>query len=161
MSDVDPVVRDKKRETGQGWSSLLSCLFSIVVVLPLSIGVLLPLGILSSVKSLFWKSKGWPQTCNCSPPPAPTVVAPKIPDVNSDDIKPKEERTYDIVLYGATGFTGKLVAKYLATNYPKLRWAIAGRRKPALVHFTFVPSSLAPFSFSEGINQNIVGSHRP
>ena len=36
---------------------------------------------------------------------------------------------YDVVLYGATGFTGKLVAKYLA-NHPecrRIRWAISGR----------------------------------
>jgi len=35
---------------------------------------------------------------------------------------------FDIVLFGATGFTGKLVADYLARRDPDgLRWAIAGR----------------------------------
>jgi short subunit dehydrogenase-like uncharacterized protein len=34
---------------------------------------------------------------------------------------------YDIVLYGATGFTGALVAQYLARNAEGTRWAIAGR----------------------------------
>src|SRR5262249_30014356 len=37
---------------------------------------------------------------------------------------------FDIVVYGATGFTGQLVAEYLATHYrddKKLRWAMAGR----------------------------------
>ena len=39
-----------------------------------------------------------------------------------------ELRTYDIVLFGATGFTGGLTAEYLAQHAPKeLRWAIAGR----------------------------------
>ena len=36
----------------------------------------------------------------------------------------------DIVVYGATGFTGQLVAEYLATRYKndgQLRWAMAGR----------------------------------
>ncbi len=43
------------------------------------------------------------------------------------------ERDYDIVLFGATGFTGKLVAEYLARSAPKdLRWAIAGRNKNKL-----------------------------
>src|SRR6266571_2273413 len=38
------------------------------------------------------------------------------------------ERPYDIVLFGATGFTGSLTAEYLAQNAPPgLRWAIAGR----------------------------------
>src|SRR5215469_16709421 len=37
---------------------------------------------------------------------------------------------YDIVIYGATGFTGQLVAEYLATHYrddKQLKWAMAGR----------------------------------
>jgi short subunit dehydrogenase-like uncharacterized protein len=37
---------------------------------------------------------------------------------------------FDIVVYGATGFTGQLVAEYLATHYrddKQLTWAMAGR----------------------------------
>src|SRR6201985_2222472 len=37
---------------------------------------------------------------------------------------------FDIVVYGATGFTGQLVAEYLAAQYGKdkdLKWAMAGR----------------------------------
>ncbi len=37
---------------------------------------------------------------------------------------------FDIIVYGATGFTGKLVTEYLATHYRgdgSLRWAMAGR----------------------------------
>jgi short subunit dehydrogenase-like uncharacterized protein len=38
------------------------------------------------------------------------------------------DRAYDIVLFGATGFTGGLTAEYLAQNAPPdLRWALAGR----------------------------------
>jgi len=40
------------------------------------------------------------------------------------------ERDYDVVLFGATGFTGKLVAEYLLNTYGsngELRWAMAGR----------------------------------
>ncbi|MGI8625123.1 MAG: saccharopine dehydrogenase family protein [Geodermatophilaceae bacterium] len=37
-------------------------------------------------------------------------------------------RTYDLVLFGATGFTGSLTADYLARHGPRdMRWAIAGR----------------------------------
>ncbi len=37
-------------------------------------------------------------------------------------------REFDIVLFGATGFTGGLTASYLARNAPaRLRWTIAGR----------------------------------
>lgn len=33
----------------------------------------------------------------------------------------------DLIVYGATGFTGRLVAEYLAQTYGKLAWAMAGR----------------------------------
>jgi short subunit dehydrogenase-like uncharacterized protein len=39
---------------------------------------------------------------------------------------------YDLVVYGATGFTGKLVAKYLATRGGPERIALAGRSEPRL-----------------------------
>ncbi len=43
------------------------------------------------------------------------------------------ERAYDIVLFGATGFTGGLTADYLARHAPPgLRWAIAGRNPDKL-----------------------------
>ncbi len=39
-----------------------------------------------------------------------------------------EHRDFDIVLFGATGFTGGLTADYLAAHAPPdLRWALAGR----------------------------------
>jgi len=42
-------------------------------------------------------------------------------------------RTYDIVLFGATGFTGGLTAEYLARNAPPdCRWALAGRNQGKL-----------------------------
>ncbi len=43
-------------------------------------------------------------------------------------------RTYDVIVWGATGFTGKWVAKHLADNYPQseLAWAIAGRNSEKL-----------------------------
>ena len=43
------------------------------------------------------------------------------------------ERPYDIVLFGATGFTGGLTAEYLARHAPDgLRWALAGRSETKL-----------------------------
>jgi short subunit dehydrogenase-like uncharacterized protein len=42
----------------------------------------------------------------------------------------KSSNVFDIVVYGATGFTGQLVAEYLASHYRNdsgLRWAMAGR----------------------------------
>jgi short subunit dehydrogenase-like uncharacterized protein len=42
---------------------------------------------------------------------------------------------FDIIVYGATGFTGRLVAEYLAAQYKgdaNLKWAMAGRSKDKL-----------------------------
>src|SRR5712675_326216 len=42
---------------------------------------------------------------------------------------------FDIVVYGGTGFTGQLVAEYLAAHYKgdaNLKWAMAGRSKDKL-----------------------------
>ena len=42
------------------------------------------------------------------------------------------DRQFDIVLYGASGFTGKLVAAYLIEAHPDVTWAIAGRNQQKL-----------------------------
>ena len=42
----------------------------------------------------------------------------------------KTSSKIDILVYGASGFTGQLVAEYLAAHYGRdktLRWAMAGR----------------------------------
>ncbi len=47
----------------------------------------------------------------------------------------KESRELDVVVWGASGFTGKLTAEYLLARYGTggaLRWAIAGRNKTKL-----------------------------
>ncbi len=52
------------------------------------------------------------------------------------------ERQYDLALFGATGFTGGLTARYLAANGPNaLRWALVGRNR---VKLEAVRSSLEP-----------------
>jgi short subunit dehydrogenase-like uncharacterized protein len=62
-------------------------------------------------------------------------------------------REFELVLFGATGFTGRLVADYIAMSPEKPRWAIAGRNKakleslgldvPALVVDALDPEGLA------------------
>src|SRR3954451_1256785 len=43
------------------------------------------------------------------------------------------DREHDIVLFGATGFTGALTAEYLAANAGDgVRWALAGRNRAKL-----------------------------
>src|SRR6476469_985889 len=45
----------------------------------------------------------------------------------------RQDREYDVVVFGATGFTGRLTAAYLARHAPAgLRWALAGRNETKL-----------------------------
>lgn len=47
--------------------------------------------------------------------------------------QPRGSREHDIVVFGATGFTGALTAEYLAKNAPDdCRWALAGRNRGKL-----------------------------
>ena len=55
-------------------------------------------------------------------------------------------RKHDVVVYGATGFTGRLVAEDIGKSYPTgLKWAIAGRNEAKLLE---LKSSL-------GLNANV------
>jgi short subunit dehydrogenase-like uncharacterized protein len=46
----------------------------------------------------------------------------------------QSDREFDLILWGATGFTGRLVAEYLLAHYgpDSLRWAIGGRNESRL-----------------------------
>ena len=42
-------------------------------------------------------------------------------------------REFDVIVFGATGFTGRLVAEYLNNQYGNdVRWAMAGRSQDKL-----------------------------
>ena len=52
----------------------------------------------------------------------------------SGTVTASEDRDFDIVLFGATGFTGELVAGHLASHAPTgCRWALAGRNRGKLM----------------------------
>ena len=42
------------------------------------------------------------------------------------------KKNFDIIVFGATGFTGNLCARYLSENAKDIKWAIAGRNKKKL-----------------------------
>ena len=47
----------------------------------------------------------------------------------------QDKREFDIIVWGASGFTGRLVAEYLFKKYntKDLNWAIAGRNNTKLM----------------------------
>ncbi|KAI0911907.1 hypothetical protein F4823DRAFT_623226 [Ustulina deusta] len=45
----------------------------------------------------------------------------------------KHTRQYDVVIYGATGYTGLITAEFIASNFPTdTKWAVAGRSEQKL-----------------------------
>lgn len=57
--------------------------------------------------------------------------------VDAKDIIPQKDRKYDVVMLGATGFTGRLAVRHLAKTYGcsgenGVNWAVAGRSKDKL-----------------------------
>lgn len=123
--NVDFVERDK-RPYGEGPGFLLgasvACLASWAIAAPVAAAC----GVFNVPRKLLLGNG--PATVDGGkqlsfPPISPALV----------EVLPFKDREFDLVMYGATGFTGKLACKYLARNYgTKVKWAIAGRRMDAL-----------------------------
>lgn len=61
------------------------------------------------------------------------------------------ERQYEIVLLGATGYTGRLTAEYITTNVATdLKWAIAGRNGKKLEEIAAELKKLNPDRLQPG-----------
>jgi len=63
------------------------------------------------------------------------------------------ERSYDVVVFGATGFTGRLAAEYLARKHSEepFRWAIAGRSAARLAEVKAALTAIDPACASLGV----------
>ncbi|WP_437718670.1 saccharopine dehydrogenase NADP-binding domain-containing protein [Sorangium sp. So ce448] len=71
------------------------------------------------------------------------------------------DRAYDVIVFGATGFTGRLVAEYLATKGKDasargaeerpIRWAIAGRNAGRLAEVKAAMEAIDPACSSLGV----------
>lgn len=60
-------------------------------------------------------------------------------------------RQYDLVLLGATGYTGKLCAEHIALKLPaNLKWAVGGRSSAKLSAITEELRSLNPDRLQPG-----------
>ena len=82
------------------------------------------------------------------------------------------ERDFDVILFGATGTTGKRTARCLAQAAERegLRWAVAGRSEarlkelglacPVIVADSGNPASLAEMAASSVAVLNVVGPYR-
>jgi hypothetical protein len=116
--EKDALVKDSKRLAHSGSSVVLPFCLALIVGVPL-LCVLV-------VLALLWKLLTWPLTlCKAAPQPRMAIEPAPAAERPADQV--------DLVVFGATGFTGNLAARYIAKTYgTKIKWAIAGRRRDAL-----------------------------
>ena len=116
----------------KGTSAFPRFLFNFCVCLPVYVTLIIPM-------TLFWNACAYP----FKKAPKKEIQENKDKELegkldkkfNSSpyEIKTLEHREFDLVLFGATGFTGRLAAKYLASQYgDSIHWAIAGRNQEKL-----------------------------
>ncbi|OBR14322.1 Saccharopine dehydrogenase [Colletotrichum higginsianum IMI 349063] len=61
-------------------------------------------------------------------------------------------RQYDLIVFGATGYTGTFVAEHITTHLPtNLKWAVAGRSESKLQHLVGECKKLSPDRVQPGI----------
>lgn len=70
-------------------------------------------------------------------------------ETNKDKFK-----EYELIIYGATGFTGQIATQYIDKNYPELKWAIAGRNKDKLTALSENCSSKPGILIGNALNKN-------
>lgn len=107
-----------------GMEGTLTLLKYILIVLPVYIAVILPLAIVTYPAKFFMK-----------PAKIPSLTKTEFGYERPAVIEPQSARKYHAVIFGATGFTGRLAAKYIAKQYgsdPSLKFAIAGRNQAVL-----------------------------
>ena len=63
-------------------------------------------------------------------------------------------REFDLIIYGATGFTGKLAVEYIDNNYSDLKWAIAGRNSEKLSQISNSTKSHPPIFVARSDDRN-------
>ena len=64
-----------------------------------------------------------------------------------------EKKKYDLVLLGASGYTGKLCAEYITLHLPThLSWAISGRSEHKLLDLLIKLKTLNPDRKQPGFN---------
>lgn len=69
---------------------------------------------------------------------------------------PNSTRQYDIVLFGATGYTGKLTAQYVARKLPTdIKWAIAGRSERKLEAVAATCKEINPDRVQPGLSREM------
>jgi short subunit dehydrogenase-like uncharacterized protein len=136
MSELSPLLKDQKKLPLADLSEAIPWfLVYLCLVLPLLIFVLLPLTLITTLAKKIGELLAHDKSKSEQGYPPPF-------EFNGLPPKPSE-RPYDIIIFGATGFTGGLAAQYMAKVYgykgtgddkETVSWAIAGRKHDRLVN---------------------------
>eukprot|EP00555_Chaetoceros_dichaeta_P001688 CAMPEP_0198277326 /NCGR_PEP_ID=MMETSP1447-20131203/65790_1 /TAXON_ID=420782 /ORGANISM="Chaetoceros dichaeta, Strain CCMP1751" /LENGTH=523 /DNA_ID=CAMNT_0043972341 /DNA_START=178 /DNA_END=1749 /DNA_ORIENTATION=+ len=138
-------------------------LFTALVGVPIWLTVLAPLTLIYQTgKRIFPPSTPHPQL-KTQADDRGGVQEESFPELT--ELKPLNERKYDVVLLGGTGFTGSLVAMYLAEIYGEnksITWALAGRSPQKLAALKLkLSKKLQDSSMADTIDTIIVDTSIP
>jgi hypothetical protein len=124
LNDIYSLVDSNGRQPSP--VSAVVALGTTVVAIPIFL-VVLPVSILYQTGKFLAKSISRDPTMDLTPIDSGIVV---------ENVIERPKRKYDVVLFGATGFTGRLGVRHLAKTYgvdgQRVSWAIAGRSKTKL-----------------------------
>lgn len=129
------VERDDKQVPIASASALAT---KLLVAVPIWMALILPLTIAYQVGSaLVGLVKGGSDKDTVETDTITKETSANTMTVDPADVIPRPERKHDIVVLGATGFTGGLAVRHLAKTYGtgnggSVKWAIAGRSKAKL-----------------------------
>lgn len=141
--ESDPMIKDKKQLEMSGIVVIPIFIVSIFILLPIWIAILLPLTLLYQgllyVFNVVMSATGLRKKSKKTDTAATNVTA------SANVAQKKGDSVHDLVIFGATGFTGQMAAMYIAKRYGNnFKWAIAGRRMNALQELRSKLSAINP-----------------
>lgn len=134
---TDPKVKDRKKMKYDNTFQVLPLfLFNLFIVTPIILFVLVPCFItcfiinfiIKKIKKIIGIDNNKRNNLGENEPLSNSISSLLQPPS-------QDSRKFDIIIFGATGYTGKMCAIYMAKQYgmdKNIKWAIAGRRKSAL-----------------------------
>jgi len=142
MNKSDPMLRDGKKMAMSSLAvSIPLFLFVLLVLTPIWIVILLPFAgisfVVGSLLSLCGGGGGGGGGEEGKSSRAQQAQQEEEQRSSQPPLTSASKRDFDIVVYGATGFTGRMAATYINKQYGSssgstLKWAIAGRRRGEL-----------------------------
>ena len=141
--ESDPMIKDKKRLEMSGIEVIPIFFANVFIILPIWIAILLPLTLIYQgllyIFNIVTSALGLKKKSKKTDAAATNVTA------SANVAQKKGDSAYDLVIFGATGFTGQMAATYIAKRYGnKFKWAIAGRRMSALQELRSKLSAIDP-----------------